>query len=255
MGLFNSNSSNPILNEKRFANAERSTIVIDNNTMTAKGTYLKFGFLFLMLMAAAVFTWNATFSGKDIKTWVYASVFIGFALALVMSFSPKTAQYISPIYAICEGVALGGLSALVQFAFKEMNQMIIVQAVLLTFCVVLVMYAIFIFRIIKVTDRLRTIIVSAIFGIMIFYVIAMILRFFNIEMPLLHDSGPFGIIFSLIVVGVAAFSLLLDFDMIEKGSQMGMPKYMEWYGAFGLMVTIVWLYIEILQLLMKLNRK
>lgn len=255
MGLFDSNSSNPILNEKRFNNAGHATIVVDENAMTAKGTYLKFGFLFLMLMAAAAFTWNATSAGKNISTWIYPAIIIGFILALVMSFAPKTAQYLAPIYAICEGVALGGISALVQFAFKGMNNLIIMQAVLLTFSVVLVMYGIFAFRIIKVTDRLRTIIISAVFGIMIFYVLAMILRFFGIQMPLIHDNGPFGIIFSLIVVGIAAFSLLLDFDMIEKGSQMGMPKYMEWYGAFGLMVTIVWLYIEILNLLMKLNRR
>jgi uncharacterized YccA/Bax inhibitor family protein len=132
---------------------------------------------------------------------------------------------------------------------------IIMQAVGLTFAVVIAMFALYRFRIIKATETFKSVIITATMGIAIFYVLAMVLRMFSIDMPLIHSSGTLGIVFSLVVVGIAALNLILDFDRIEQGAAMGAPKYMEWYGAFGLLVTIVWLYLEILRLLAKLNSR
>ena len=129
------------------------------------------------------------------------------------------------------------------------------QAVGLTFGVVIAMFLLYRFRVIKATERFRSIVMTATFGIAIFYLIAMVLRMFGVQMAFLHDGSMLGIGFSLVVVSLAALNLILDFDMIEKGVALGAPKYMEWYGAFGLIVTIVWLYLEILRLLSKLNSR
>jgi uncharacterized YccA/Bax inhibitor family protein len=129
------------------------------------------------------------------------------------------------------------------------------QAVGITFGVVIAMFGLYRFGVIKATQKFKAIVFTATAGIAIFYLLAFVLRFFNIEMPLIHSSGTWGIVFSLVVVAIAALNLILDFDMIEQGSAMGAPKYMEWYGAFGLLVTIVWLYIEILRLLSKFARR
>jgi uncharacterized YccA/Bax inhibitor family protein len=129
------------------------------------------------------------------------------------------------------------------------------QAVGLTFGTVIAMYALYHFRVIRVTETFRSVVITATMGIAVFYLITFVLGFFGVRIPFLHEGSMFGIIFSLIVVGLAALNLILDFDMVERGSEMGAPKYMEWYGAFGLLVTIVWLYLEILRLLSKLNSR
>ena len=144
------------------------------------------------------------------------------------------------------------------FAFKGAAQTaatggIVMQAVGLTFAVVIAMFALYQFNIIKATEKFRSVIIIATGGIAVFYLLSMVLGMFHINMPLIHSSGTLGIVFSLVVVAVAALNLILDFDMIETGAKMGAPKYMEWYGAFGLLVTIVWLYLEILRLLAKMN--
>jgi uncharacterized YccA/Bax inhibitor family protein len=169
----------------------------------------------------------------------------------VLVFKKQWGAILAPIYALAEGVFLGGISAYYNYAFEKTAPGIVTQAVGLTFGVVIAMFALYRFGIIKATQRFKSIVITATAGIAVFYLLAMGLRFFNVEMPLIHESTTMGIVFSFIVVGIAAMNLILDFDMIEQGAKQGAPKYMEWYGAFGLMVTIVWLYLEILRLLSK----
>ena len=157
---------------------------------------------------------------------------------------------------IIAGPVLGAISAMYNNVFAERAPNIVINAVGLTMGVAVAMYLLYSFRIIKATEKFKSVIITATVGIGIFYLVVMVLRMFGFEnMPFLHEGSTFGIIFSLVVTGVAALNLILDFDMIEKGSEMGAPKYMEWYGAFGLMVTIVWLYLEILRLLSKMSKK
>lgn len=245
-------SGNPALSEKAFQSV---TVAPGSAVMTVRGTLNKFFFLFLMVMASASFTWKAFYEGKDVFPWMIAAAIGGLILAVVMAFKMQWSPYLAPAYGLMQGVFLGGISATYNNAFAKIAPNIIMQAVLLTFGVVIAMFALYRFRIIKVTRQLQSVIFTATAGIAIFYMLSMVLRLFNINIGLINDSTPLGIVFSLVVVGVAALNLLLDFAMIEQGSAMGAPKYMEWYGAFGLLVTIVWLYLEILRLLAKLSSR
>ena len=246
MALFK--SGNPTLNEKMF---EKTIQVGEVDTMTERGTLNKFGFLMIMVIASASFTWSAFAQGKDVFGWVIGAAIVGFILALVICFKPKWSGYLAPAYGLVEGVFVGGISAYYNYAFAEQAPGIVMQAVGLTFGVVIAMYLLYRFGIIKATQKFKTIIFTATAGIAVFYLLAFILRFFGIQMPLIHESTGIGIAFSFFVVAIAALNLILDFDMIENGVRMGAPKFMEWFGAFGLLVTIVWLYIEILRLLGK----
>ena len=250
MALFN--SGNPTLSQKIF---ERSLQTDNAEVMTERGAMTKFGFLFLLVLAGATFTWNAFYQGKDVLPWVLGSAIGGLIIAIVLAFVPKYSPYLAPAYALIKGVFLGGISAVYSLAFAKTAPGIVMGAIGLTFGVVIAMFLLYNFRVIKATERLRSVIFTAITGIMLFYALALILGLFGIQMPLLYDSSPLGIGLSLVIVSVAALKLILDFDMIEQGARMGAPKYMEWYSAFALLVTIVWLYIEILRLLSKLNRR
>ena len=222
-----------------------------DSVMTINGAVGKFGFLLLMVMAGAFYTWNLLAKGNVqlMQTLMFVGIFGGLVCALIISFSPKTAKYLSPLYAILEGLFLGAISAFFNAAFAQTYPGIIIQAVGITFAVAVSMLALYALRIIKVTDKLRSVIISATMGIALFYVIIMVLKLFHVNVGFMYNSSLLGIGISVFVVLIAAFNLLLDFDMIERGSQMGAPKYMEWYGAFGLLVTLVWLYLEILRLL------
>lgn len=244
-------SGNPTLSQKIF----EKNLQEDAGVMTERGALQKFGFLFLMVMAGAAFTWNAFYQGKNVFPWMIGAAIGGLVLALVIVFRPKFSPYLAPAYGIVEGVFVGGISAYYNFAFAETAPGIVMQAVGLTFGVVMAMFLLYNFRVIKATQRFKAVIFTATAGIALFYLLAFILGFFGITMPLIHESSMMGIGFSVLVVGIAALNLILDFDMIEQGAAMGAPKYMEWYGAFGLLVTIVWLYIEILRLLSKLNKR
>jgi len=249
-------SGNPALNEKTF---QQSVVVNQSEVMTERGTLNKFFLLFLLVMGTASITWNAFSQGKDVTSWMWIGVIGGFITAIVLTFKPVWATFLAPIYALFEGAFIGGISAVYDFAFKGAatgaTGGIVMQAVGLTFAVVIAMFALYRFRIIKATEKFKSVIVIATVGIAVFYLLAIVLRMFNVDMPLIHSSGTLGIVFSLVVVGIAALNLILDFDRIEEGAAMGAPKYMEWYGAFGLLVTIVWLYLEILRLLAKLNSR
>jgi len=172
-----------------------------------------------------------------------------------MAFKKTWSPYLAPAYGLLEGVFVGGISAVYNNIFEKTAPGIVMQAVLLTFGVVIAMYLLYRFRIIKPTERFMQIIVIATGGIAIFYMLSWILGMFHINIGFITEGTPLGIGFSLVVVAVAALNLILDFAMIEQGAAQGAPKYMEWYGAFGLLVTIVWLYLEILRLLAKMSSR
>jgi uncharacterized YccA/Bax inhibitor family protein len=211
-----------------------------------------------MVMASAMYTWNLVTpeTMSTANTIMITGAIGGFVLALVMIFKPTWSPYIAPAYAILEGLFIGGVSAFFNEMFKDSYPNIILHAVGLTMGVALSMFLLYNFRIINVTNRLRSIIMSATMGIALFYLIVWILSLFGVEMGFgPNDGSLLSIGISLFIVGIAAFNLLLDFDSIEKAAEMGAPKYMEWYGAFGLLVTLIWLYLEILKLLSKLNSR
>jgi len=249
MSLFK--SGNPTLSEKQFQ--QTTSDYNSYETMTVRGTMNKFGFLMLMVMAGAAFSWQAFNEGKNITPYLLIGALGGLVVALVITYKKEWSGYLAPAYGILEGVFVGAISAYFNFLFREKYPDIIMHAVLLTFAVAASMYLLYSLRIIKVTERLRSVIFVATASIAVFYLLTWILGFFGIHFAFLTTGSTFGIVFSLAVIGIAALNLLLDFDMIERGSEMGEPKFMEWYGAFGLLVTLVWLYLEILRLLSKLN--
>lgn len=241
-------SGNPALSEKTF---QRGIEWQQADAMTEKGTLNKFGLMLILLLATAGLTWKAAAEGTNVMPWAMGAAIVGLITAIVLIFKKQWGSILAPIYALAEGVFLGGISAYYNYALEKIAPNIVSQAVALTFGVVIAMFALYRFGIIKATQKFKVIVITATAGIAIFYMLAMVLRLFNVDMPLIHESTTMGIVFSLVVVGIAAMNLILDFDMIEQGAKQGAPKYMEWYGAFGLMVTIVWLYLEILRLLSK----
>lgn len=245
-------SGNPTLSEKMF----NSTLTANQeDVMTVRGTLNKFGFLFLMVMATAFFSWYSFGKGVDVTSYMWGGAIGGLIVALIIVFKKTWAPFLAPAYALLEGLFVGAISAHFNHAFEATAPFIITQAVGLTFGVAIAMFVLYNMRIIRATETFKSVIITATAGIAIFYVISLVLRMFSINVPFIHEGSTFGIIFSVFVVGIAALNLILDFDMIERGSDAGAPKFMEWYGAFGLLVTIVWLYLEILRLLAKLNSR
>ncbi len=247
-------SGNPTLKESAY----EGTIfqgISTGEEMTIRGTMNKFGFLFLMMMGTTLFSWSYFYNGGNSMPLMLTGVFGGLALALVMAFKKQWSPYIAPAFALLEGLFVGSVSAWYDYAFRTTYPGIVMQAVGLTLVVTLVMYVLYKTRIIKVTQRFRSIIMIATISLMAFYLIQWIasLAFNTTIGAFTMASTPLGIGFSVVVVCLAALNLLLDFDMIEKGAEMKAPKYMEWYSAFGLLVTLVWLYLEILRLLSKLK--
>ncbi|TCS84374.1 Bax inhibitor-1/YccA family protein [Tepidibacillus fermentans] len=240
-------SSNPVL--KRLTNEEQIDLTY---RMSVEGTINKVFILFMIVMGSAFVLWSRYMEGgvDAIGSWMIIGLIGGLISALLTSFIPRIAVIAAPIYAVFEGMALGGLSAM----YEQRYQGITIQAVGLTFGVFLVMIMIYRFRIINVNAKFRKMVVGATLGVLLVYIIDLIMSFFGSQLTFIHDSSPLSIFISLFVVGIAAFNFVLDFDMIEQGSKMGLPKYMEWYGAFSLIVTLVWLYVEILDLLRKLKR-
>lgn len=248
MALFK--SSNPAMSDKIF---DQSITGYDSTqgTMTINGAVGKFGFLLLMVMGAAFYSWNLMAKGQmsQLNTLLWVGIIGGFIVSMIIIFKPQTSRYLAPLYALLEGLFLGGISVVVNNAFAASYPGIVMQAVGLTFAVGFAMLGLYSFRIIRATEKFRSVILSATVGIALFYVITMVLRLFHVNVPFMYDSSLLGIGISIFIVAIAALNLILDFDMIEKGAQMGAPKYMEWYGAFGLLITMVWLYLEILKLL------
>lgn len=251
MALFE--SGNPTLSEKIF---NRSLSDANQGTMTVRGSINKFGFLMLMVIAGAIFTWRFyTLGNPDAAMgFMMLGMIGGLITALIISFKPTTARYLSPAYAILEGFLLGGISAFINASVGKKYPGIVPQAVGLTFAVAIGMFLLYNFRIIRPTAKFKAVIASSILGIFLFYMVMVILSFFHINISFMswNDASPLGIGISLFVIAIAALSLIMDFERIETGEAMGAPKYMEWYGAFGLLVTMVWLYLEILKLLTRI---
>ncbi len=245
-------TANPALNEETFKNLAYSAT--KEEAMTIQGTVNKTGILLLLTLLSAIWTWNKFFASgtpESVMPWTMIGAFGGFIVALVTIFKKTWSPLTAPVYGILEGLLLGGFSAIFESQFPG----IVIQAVALTFGTLLCLLLAYQSGIIKATENFKLGVVSATGAIALFYMITIILGFFGIRMPFIHESGVIGIGLSLFIVIVAALNLVLDFDFIERGAETGVPKYMEWYAAFGLMVTLIWLYLEILRLLAKLRRR
>ncbi len=249
-------SGNPTLSEKIFS---RSATEASAEVMTVRGAINKFGFLIFMVIGGAAFTWNQYNNQLSIETashsiipYLWGGLIGGLICALAIIFKPTWSPYLAPVYGLLEGLFLGSISAVLNDAFAEKYPGLVLQAVGLTFGVAIAMFLLYNFRVIRATEKFRSIIISATMGIFIFYLITLVLGLFHVNMPFMYDASPLGIGISLFVIAIAALNLILDFDMIERGAEQGAPKFMEWYGAFGLLVTIIWLYIEILKLLSRI---
>jgi uncharacterized YccA/Bax inhibitor family protein len=222
--------------------------------MTIQGTINRSFLLLIVLMAAALWPWSQYVASGDAgvaSTSVLIGAIGGLILALIISFKAHLAPYLSVPYAALQGLAIGGISAI----FERRYHGIAIQAVGLTFAVMAVMLVAYRAGWVRATERFRAIVVGATGAIAVFYVVSLVLGFFHVNVPILNDATPLGIGVSLVIVGVAALNLVLDFDLIEQGAARGAPRYMEWYGAFALLVTLVWLYLEILRLLGKVRRQ
>jgi uncharacterized YccA/Bax inhibitor family protein len=252
-------TSNPAFSKDIFAGYEQVYGAQRSTTMTVQGTVGKTFALLAILSATAIWAWNATAAGQLAFGVLIASLLGGLVVAVITISRPSLSPWTAPIYAATEGVLLGSLSQIIDVQYGSRmklhgiaTQGIVMQAICLTTGVLFVMLFLYGARIIRVTDKLRAGIVMATGALCLFYLVSMVLSLFGVMVPLIFSSSIYGIGFSLFVVGLAAFNLLLDFDFIEYSARSGAPKYMEWYGAFGLMVTLVWLYLEILRLLRKL---
>ncbi|MFM1767934.1 MAG: hypothetical protein RJA22_463 [Verrucomicrobiota bacterium] len=239
-------TSNPALSEKAFKDA----IGTSGRPMTLDGTVNKTGILLVLAVLSALFTWNkfATDPASSMA-WVLGGAIGGLVVALVLIFKKTLAPVLAPAYALLEGLVLGGVSAMYNAKFEG----IVLQAVLLTFGTLFALLLAYRARIIRVTENFRLGLFAATGAIALVYLVGFVMSFFGKQIPYIHESGMIGIGFSLVVVVIAALNLVLDFDFIEQGVSQGAPKYLEWYAGFGLLVTLIWLYLEILRLLAKLN--
>lgn len=240
-------TSNPMMKEKVFTQSLPGT-----ETMTLQGAVNKTVILLALIVISAGWTWNLFYQqgAEVVQPWMMTGLIGGFLVAMVCIFKQTWAPALAPAYALLEGLALGGLSAI----FEQRFPGIVIQAVGLTFGVLFSLLVAYKSRLIKVTENFRLGVFAATGGIALLYVVGFIGSFFGWQIPYIHESGTIGILFSLFVVVIASLNLVLDFDFIERGDGVA-PKYMEWYAAFGLVVTLVWLYLELLRLLSKLRSR
>lgn len=248
-------TTNPVLNEKVFM---PGATVVGEETMTVQGAVNKTFVLALLALGSAFWVWSKFFTASSlaegaaaVQPYIMGGVIGGLIAALVTVFKKEWAAFSAPAYALLEGLFLGGVSALFEAQFPG----IVIQAVGLTFGTLLVLLGAYTSGLIKVTDKFRLGVVAATGGIALVYFVSFVLGLFGVQVGFIHQGGPIGIGFSLVVVGIAALNLVLDFDFIEEGARRSLPKGMEWYAAFGLMVTLIWLYIELLRLLSKLRSR
>ncbi len=223
-------------------------------SMTISGTVNKAGILMLCVIATAAWTWNQFFTNHDMAAvggYTMVGAFGGFIAAMVTIFKKEWSPVTAPIYALLEGLFLGAFSAMMELRFPG----IAIQSVALTFGTCFCMLLAYRSGMIRATQRFTVGVIAATGGIALLYFASIILGFFHVQIPGIFGSGPIGILFSLGVVVIAALNLILDFSFVEEGAAHGAPKYMEWYSAFGLMVTLIWLYLEIVRLLGKLNSR
>jgi uncharacterized YccA/Bax inhibitor family protein len=242
-------TANPAMNEAVYRRA--GLAAMPTQAMTIQGTVLKTAVLVVILLATGAYTWSLAAAGDTTIAYglLIAGAIGGFITALVTIFIPKVSPFTSPIYAALEGLVLGAISAVFEATYPG----IVVQAVGLSIGVLAIMLFVYGTGIIRVTEKFKIGVIAATGAIGLVYLVSMVMSFFGTRLPFIHDSGPVGIGFSLVVVVIAALNLILDFDFIEQGVKRQAPKYMEWYGGFSLLVTLVWMYLEILRLLAKLR--
>ncbi|MBW8075646.1 MULTISPECIES: Bax inhibitor-1/YccA family protein [Metallibacterium] len=253
-------AGNPLLRSTQF----EGLAVSQGERMTVNGTIGKTAILLALVVLTAGWTWlrfdaALALGGKQgvaaamaaVGPFVMGGLIGGLVLALASVFAKRYIAITAPLYAIAEGFVVGGVSAIFDLQYPG----IVVTAVALTFGVMAVMLFLYRSGIIPVTQKLRMGVFAATGGIALIYLVDMVMGFFGGHIGLINSASPLGIGFSLLVVGVAAFNLLVDFDSIEQAAAAGAPKGMEWFGAFGLIVTLVWLYLEMLSLLSKLQRR
>jgi uncharacterized YccA/Bax inhibitor family protein len=243
-------TANPTLSENVFTGLR--AIPIGREAMSVSGAVNKTGILLALVLLSAGWTWNLYTSSGDpavVAPWLIGGVIGGLVVALVTVFKMPWAPVTAPIYALLEGLVLGGLSAMFETSYPG----IVFQAIGITFGTLAALLLAYKSGLLKATPAFKKGVIAATGGIFLLYLASFVLGFFGIQIPGIFASGGIGILFSLFVVTIAALNLVLDFDLIERGAAQGAPKYMEWYGAFALMVTLIWLYIEILRLLAKLR--
>ena len=244
-------TANPALNDRTFG-----TYAVDvvDTRMTLNGTVNKTGLLLIIALVPAIWIWRQVYEGGgavNVQAWMIGGAIGGLVAAMATIFKPTWAPISGPIYAALEGLFLGAISAFLEMRFPG----IVIQAIALTFGTLAVLLMAYRSGLIQATENFELGLVAATGAVFLIYLATMILGFFGVSIPYIHGSGMIGIVFSLVVVVIAALNLVLDFDFIENGVERGAPKYMEWYAAFGLMVTLVWLYLEILRLLTKLQSR
>lgn len=240
-------TSNPAMQEEKFQ-VENLT----GETMTLSGSAVKTFVLLVIVAVSAVFTWKGYYQeSSDVQTLMIGGSLGSLIVGFTIIFNQKTAPYLAPLYAVLEGLVLGGISARYEVEFGG----IVLQAILLTFSILFVLLVVYATGAIKPSKNFKLGLISAMGGILVVYLVDFILRFFGMEVPFLHSNGWIGILVSVFIVIVASLNFVLDFDFIEEGVKLGAPKYMEWYAAFGLILTIIWLYLEILRLLAKTRRR
>jgi uncharacterized YccA/Bax inhibitor family protein len=246
-GLFK--TSNPALNENTFD----GRVAVTGEAMTLQGTVNKTGVLLLCVVITSAWTWGIAHSQtpEAALPWMLGGLVGGLVFALVTIFKKEWSPITSPIYALCEGLVLGGISALLERTYPG----IAIQAMGLTFGVTAVMLMLYRTGVLRATPKFTVGVVAATGGIFVVYMVDLVLGMFGRHVPLLNSAGPLGIGVSAVIVVIAALNLILDFDFVERGVHARAPKYMEWYGAFGIMVTLVWMYMEILRLLSKVRQR
>ncbi|MGB6431364.1 MAG: Bax inhibitor-1/YccA family protein [Candidatus Acidiferrales bacterium] len=242
-------TSNPALN----ANTFQGPVAEAGQAMTLQGTVNKTGLLLLCVVGTAAWTWGLAHSAtpQAVLPWMIGGAIAGLIFALVTVFKKRWSPITAPIYALCEGLLLGGISALLEQQYPG----IAIQAMGLTFGVTAVMLVLYTSRVLRATPKFTMGVIAATGGIFLLYMVDIAMGFFGHHIALLNSSGPWGIGLSVVIVIIAALNLILDFGFVETGVQASAPKYMEWYGAFGIMVTLVWMYVEILNLLAQLRNR
>jgi uncharacterized YccA/Bax inhibitor family protein len=239
-------TANPALRDEVFTGDG----VPRGDTMTIQGTVNKTAALLALLIASAAFTW-VTVDPATTGPWLLVAALAGLGIAILTIVRRQWSPLTAPLYAVVEGVVVGAVSRM----FEDFYDGIVLQAASLTIGVLAALLVVYSTRLIRVTQNFRLGVAAATLGILLVYLVDLVLRLFGGQVPILNDPSPLGILISLAIVVVAALNLVLDFDFIEQGTASGAPRYMEWYAGFGLLVTLVWLYLEILRLLGKLRER
>lgn len=243
-------SGNPALRAGTF---ERFGVYEPSQTMSVHGTATKTFILLTLAVVPAIYTWSQFLNNPQAgQAWMFGGLAGGLVMALITIFRQQWAPVTAPMYAFFEGLFLGAISAMYN---TLVYPGIVFQAICLTFGTLFSMLLLYQMGWVRATEKFKLGVLAATGGIALVYLVSIVLNFFGSSIPMIHGNGVVGIAFSVFVVVVAALNLVLDFDFIEQGAERGAPKYMEWYGAFGLMVTLVWLYLEVLRLLSKLNSR